>query len=76
MTMITAQVSGITRRAFSDHSLIPQAQAELTGLARQTTDPAELAEIQDAGTMLSRLAGSLVQNKPVTGIFDQLQGQT
>jgi hypothetical protein len=64
MTMTGGKAAGIARWAWGDPAgRVQQAIAEVRELANAETDPAALSEIQDAGTMLSRLAGTL---EPVT----------
>lgn len=72
--MVTSeQIQKILKWAWEDPAnRVSDAQDRVNELARAETDPQVLAEIQDAGVMLSRLAGTLVHTG---GILDQLQGQ-
>lgn len=71
MTPEGRKASEITDWAWQDpRARIPEARRQLGALAEHATGPA-LAEIQDAGTMLARLAGSLA---PAGTIGEQLQG--
>lgn len=60
MTLAGGKAAGIAKWAWGDPaSRVQTAIEQVRELAAQTADPDELAEIQDAGTMLSRLAGTL-----------------
>lgn len=60
LTAAGGKAAGLARWAWQDpENRVQQAIAQVRELAQQATSADELAEIQDAGTMLSRLAGTL-----------------
>jgi hypothetical protein len=71
------QAERIAKWAWDDPAArVADAIARVNELARSSQDPAELTEIQDQGTYLSRLAGSLdVQLPGDSFISGQLRGQ-
>ena len=65
MTIEGGKAAGIAKWAWQDPAgRVEQAISEVRELANTVTDPAALAEIQDAGTMLSRLASSVRRQPP------------